>query len=433
MSEASAKPCRMPGNRQVGRTPWHIIGEFPPQPGGVSAYTHLVAEGLAQCGDEVHVWCMPCAGQTPAVAGVEVHREMGKVSQRDLRRVGEQLDRYPAPRRILVQWVPHGFGYRSMNVGFCLWLWQRAARGDSVEIMAHEAYLPFGRNGKQTAAALVHRLMTIVILRAASRVWLSIPEWEPRLKRYALGRKNLQFRWLPVPSNIPVVKDSDAEARVRAKFAADGSILIGHFGTHGWPVTSLLEPILDALANAPGRLCILLLGTGSEEFREKFLRSRPHLEPLIQATGPLDSAELSSHIAACDLFIQPYPDGVSSRRGSAMVALAHGKAVITTYGRLTAPMWREPGVVALAPAMDAPAFVKLVQQVTEDPVLRSRMGQASKKFYEKWFDVSLLIGALRGGSEDGGQPGPDAGGAWRKSTVGTVASEDPRPETLPTH
>ena len=36
----------------------HIITpEYPPQPGGVSDYTAQVAEGLAQEGEEVHVWC----------------------------------------------------------------------------------------------------------------------------------------------------------------------------------------------------------------------------------------------------------------------------------------------------------------------------------------------------------------------------------------
>jgi len=36
---------------------WAILtGEYPPQPGGVSDYTRLVAEGLAVGGDEVHVW-----------------------------------------------------------------------------------------------------------------------------------------------------------------------------------------------------------------------------------------------------------------------------------------------------------------------------------------------------------------------------------------
>ena len=36
---------------------WHILtGEYPPQPGGVSDYSRMVAHGLAAAGDEVVVW-----------------------------------------------------------------------------------------------------------------------------------------------------------------------------------------------------------------------------------------------------------------------------------------------------------------------------------------------------------------------------------------
>ena len=39
---------------------WAVLtGEYPPQPGGVSDYTRLVAEGLAAVGDEVAVYAPP--------------------------------------------------------------------------------------------------------------------------------------------------------------------------------------------------------------------------------------------------------------------------------------------------------------------------------------------------------------------------------------
>ena len=105
---------------------WHIItGEYPPVIGGVSDYSQVVAEGLAATGDDVHVWCPPLP-EAAASNGVTVHPALGRISRRDLRAVDLLLDRFPPPRRLLVQWVPHGFGYRSMNVGFCLWL--RATR-----------------------------------------------------------------------------------------------------------------------------------------------------------------------------------------------------------------------------------------------------------------------------------------------------------------
>src|SRR5690242_6687524 len=105
---------------------WHLVtSEYPPQLGGVSDYTSAVAAGLAAQGDEVHVWCPSCQHGPPQAEGVVVHRELGAMTPADLRRVGKQLDQFPGPRRILVQWVPHGYGYKSMNVAFCWWLWNR--------------------------------------------------------------------------------------------------------------------------------------------------------------------------------------------------------------------------------------------------------------------------------------------------------------------
>jgi hypothetical protein len=36
---------------------WHLItAEYPPQSGGISDYSHLIATGLAAEGETVHVW-----------------------------------------------------------------------------------------------------------------------------------------------------------------------------------------------------------------------------------------------------------------------------------------------------------------------------------------------------------------------------------------
>jgi len=375
---------------------WHIIGEYPPQPGGVSDYTRSVAAGLASQGDEVHVWCSPCAGADPSeVSGVVVHRDLGSISRADLRRVGKLLDQFPAPRRLLVQWVPHAYGHRAMNVGFCRWLSSRAARsGYHLEIMAHETFLPFGRTWKQTLAAVVQRWMTVLLLRRAERVWISIPFWEDRLRPYTLGRQ-IPVEWLPIPSNIPVVENPSVLENVRRRYAPDDALLIGHFGTHGWPITPMLESILQMLGGVLPNARVLLMGVGSREFHDGLIRRTPRLGSMIQATGPLGAAELSAHVAACDLLIQPYPDGVSSRRTSVMLGLSHGKAVVTTTGELTEPLWKQSGAVALAPAGDTPGFLQLVDELAQNPALRRRIGQASRELYQAKFDLSMTIQALR--------------------------------------
>ncbi len=374
---------------------WHIIGEYPPQFGGVSDYIYSVATGLAHEGDEVHVWCADCPGEQPEADGVVVHRELGRVSLKDLRRVGRELDKFAAPRKILVQWVPQAYGYRSMNVGFCCWLWNRSVRhGDTIEIMAHEPYLSFSRNWKQCLAAVAHRVMTIILLRAAQKVWMSIPEWERCLRPYALGRR-LPFRWLPIPNNIHITENPRV-AQLRRLYAPNDAILIGHFGTYGTPVTSLLEPILCALAEERANQTVLLMGMGSEEFRNAVVARNPGLALLVRATGVLAPAALSAHVASCDLLVQPYPDGVSSRRTSLMLGLNLGKALVSTTGPLTEPLWRQSGAIHLAPVGNTKALLDFVRQLRSDPVRRRQMGEAAFNLYKKYFDVSHTIATLRG-------------------------------------
>ena len=393
-------PRKSPGRQeQAASLAWHIITcEYPPRTGGVSDYTLQIAEALAASGDEVHVWCPDSSSDPVPAPGVTTHRALGRFHPADLRRVGEQLDQFPAPRRILVQWVPHGYGLLSMNVPFCAWLWNRAARHqDRVEIMLHEPYLGFRPDSmRQNAVALVHRLMTIVLLRSAHKVWMSIPGWERIWRPYALSRP-VPFEWLPIPSGIPVQTGAEAIQAVRRKYAEPGGILIGHFGTYGGPITQMLEPVLLTLAQERTNQSILLMGSGSERFRESLVRSHPQLSGIVRATGALTAEDISFHVSACDLFIQPYPDGVSTRRTSFMAALSHGKPVVSTTGRLSEDLWAKSGAVLLAPAGDAPAFIDHVRRLMGDANARALLGQAARDFYLERFDVSHVIATLRSG------------------------------------
>jgi len=382
---------------------WHLITpEYPPQLGGVSDYTCQLAAGLAGYGDDVHVWC-PNRGEEPigedsqsASGAAKVHRDFGCFAPTDLRRVGLELDRFPEPRRILLQWVPHGYGYRSMNLAFCWWIYRRAIlHHDRVELMVHEPFLHFDwKSPARSFAALVHRWMTILLLLATSRVWVSIPGWERLLRTYTLGRR-IPMQWLPIFSNIPAATDPARALAIRRRYADDRSLLIGHFGTFGSGVANLLGPIVSALGSEACDQAILLMGDKSEQYRRELIQTDPRLESILHATGKLPASVLSDHLSACDLLIQPYPDGVSSRRGSLLAGLANGKPIVATMGWLTEPLWLESDAVALAPAGDTEAFLKQVRRLRGERAERLRLGSAASRLYRECFDISRTITGLR--------------------------------------
>jgi glycosyltransferase involved in cell wall biosynthesis len=261
--------------------------------------------------------------------------------------------------------------------------------------MVHEPYLAFGEGSwKQTGVAAVHRLMTMVLLNGARRVWMSIPAWEEGLRPYTLGRA-LPFQWLPVASNIALVDDAARVEATRARYAPATDRLVGHFGTYDRHITDLLLKSVPTLLQGHTGPAMLLIGRGSELVREELLHRQPELTGRVHATGTLEAFDLSLHVSACDVLLQPYIDGVSSRRTSVMVGLSHGVPVVTTSGRLTEPLWAESEAVALAPVEDSGALVSATQNVLSDEPRRRRMSAAARALYEERFTVQRTIAALR--------------------------------------
>jgi hypothetical protein len=324
---------------------------------------------------------------------VSVHPELGAIGLADLRRLNRLFRPFSAPRRLLVQWVPHGFGYRSMNLWFCLWIAQRAWLGDRVELMVHEPFVEFRGPLRYRMMACVHRLMTVILLRATCQVWMSIPGWEKHLRPYALGR-SIPMEWLPLPVRIPLVAATE-ETRLRTKYAANGQVLVGHFGTFGSTICALLEDRLPGVMESAAMPALLLIGAGSEVFRRRLIDQRPAWAMRVHATGHVPASELGGLIAACDVFVKPYPDGVSSRRTSALMCLAQGRPVVTTSGHLTEPFWAETGAVVLAGVLDVSGFVSGARRLLQEPMARLQSGEQGQRLCRERFTLSHVVQALR--------------------------------------
>lgn len=365
---------------------WHLVTcEYPPDVGGISDHTAQLASGLVAAGDDVHVWC-PGKDRTVDTR-VHVHATLGAFDRPDLERTSREMDACAGPRQLVVQWVPHGFGRRSMNLGFCLWVARRARRGDRVHVVVHEPYLAFTRGPwRHVAMALVHRVMTVVMLRAAHYIWLSTPAWEARLRPYLLGRRT-DMRWLPIPG-------CEGSGGTVSLGALDRP-LVGHFGSYGALVAPLLEERLVGLMASDTRPAVLLVGSGARAFCDRLIADHPEWNGRLHATGYVPSDRLGDHLAACDLLIQPYPDGVTTRRTSVMTGLARGCPVVTTAGHLTEPLWAEQGAVALVDVGDPAQFAATAEELLRDRDARGRLGARAREVYDAHFSVSRLVHTLR--------------------------------------
>ena len=180
--------------------------------------------------------------------------------------------------------------------------------------MFHEVAFPFVRRPlRHNLVAVVNRVMARAVAGAADRVLVSIPGWEQLLCQ--ICPRSRPAEWLPVPCNVATVADPGAVAAARSRHAPDPAApLVGHFGTFGRLITDLLEPAVVGLLRTDPRARVLLIGRGSERYQAHIGAAYPDLAGRVTGTGELSPAGVAAHLRACDILLQPYPDGVSSRR-----------------------------------------------------------------------------------------------------------------------
>ena len=353
-----------------------LTSEYPPAKGGVADYTRLVARALAERLGTVHVWAPRSPGTDVADDRVVVHRIAG-LDPRSLREMGEELDALPGPRRLFVQYVPTGLGFRGMNVPLVRWL---LARPEELWIQFHEVALGW-KLWRKPHLHLVHAVelrMAAALARRAQRIFVSIEAWKRRLGVHAE-----RAVWLPIPSNVPV-QVADAEL-ARARTSLGAARWIAHFGTYSPLIRADLEPAIREIARRRAEVRFLLLGRGAREFARAL-----DLGDRADAREDLPASEIAALLKASALALQPFPDGISARRTSAMAALALGVPVVTTDGFLTDQAWREGGV-ALVPAGQPLELARLCGAMLDDPALGRTVGERGARLYRDRFSLERTL------------------------------------------
>jgi glycosyltransferase involved in cell wall biosynthesis len=358
---------------------WHIVTpEFPPDCGGVADYTSQVVEALRARGERVTVHAPSTLpdGFAPAT----------------LRHLDRTLEAEPAPRRILVQYVPNVMGRRGANHPFATWV-ARRAEVDDVRVMIHEPYLYWRWRPDHVAIAMAQRAMARTIVRSAARLYLSTEAWRPYLRRYAPARV-AAAQALSIPSAIPHVDAAQDVRDIRSRLLGQQTRLIGHFGTYGDHIAPLVTTAARELLTSDPSLRLVCLGRGGREFASS-LRT-PDARTFVKIVAPdvTDAGDISRHLQACDVLLQPYPDGVTTRRTSMMAGLANACAVVTNQGPLTEPVWSATRPAELADGPNPGALAARVRALLDDDHARRDLAQRAQRVYRERFDLTLTIDAL---------------------------------------
>lgn len=367
-----------------------ITGEYPPTPGGVADYTWQVVHGLRRRGATVEIIVFQeVRGSTEqqtysvgcAVNPVSLFRALGIIK----RAAKESV--------LLVQYVPQMYGLKGMNllwvVGLC------RLKKVPMWVMFHEVqvWAAKGSPWKHRLLSSITRSMARRMANRADRCFVSTIPHAHAVAEFT--RTGIQAEWLPVPSNLAVETDEENVRRLRAILSGGRAVpLVGHFGTYKGALRSFLWSTVARSRLFYPEWRFVFIGRGGSEFLTD-LERQGILEPGdAVAAGELPSAEAACWIKACDVIVQPFPDGVSTKRASLMAALALGTAIISNLGPSSDSVWEASGSLHLVDRPDAEDLVAAVHMVLNDDRVRTRLRADSAQCYAQQFSLERTLRLL---------------------------------------
>ncbi len=291
---------------------------------------------------------------------------------------------------ILLNYNPFSYGRWGFAPGLAARLRRARRRRSRICLVVHESYVP-PLNWRWAAMGAWQRLQLRRVHRCADIIFTPV---EPLARELdSLGPKRPVVH-LPVGSNLPDMRHCRDSERDRLEIDQD-ALVIAAFGTdHPSRRIDDVAAAANAAADLGGRVVVLNLGAGAPPIRS--VRESVRLvEP-----GWLDASDVARHLAAADLFVAPFVDGVSTRRTTLMAALQHGVAVVGTDGRLTDDVLRRSShALTLVPVDDSTRLEDAVRWLAGDPDQRLARGAAGRELYERSFDwpviSATIVAALR--------------------------------------
>ncbi len=301
-----------------------------------------------------------------------------------------RLRSYAAPRNILIQYVPHMYGWKSMNLAFCWWIFRQ--RKHNVCIMFHEVAFPFrsGQPLRHHLLAMVHRAMAWAVLRSVRHSFTSTDQHLALLQ--TLGSHETRLSMLRICSNIPTETYRAVSPHARTETVPGGFFTIGIFSNFDSEIRAVLEPVIGCVLQNPN-MAIALLGPG-ESFRHALVEQYPQAADRIGSTGRLRVTEVAQHMQRCDALLQLYPDGASAARGTLIAALASGVPVVTTSSPTTDRMLLDSQTM-LFPSATPQSIREALELLKESPALARDLGARAQRLYRESFQPSVIVSAIR--------------------------------------
>jgi glycosyltransferase involved in cell wall biosynthesis len=354
-----------------------LSGAFPPEFDGIGDHTWWLSQELANQNHEVTVFTSFIRDR-PKPIGVEVTGCFDPARPRTIQSLPDALHDAGGFDWLILQYNPFSFGPR----GFAPWLIPAVKKArTSLALMVHETYVP-AWPWRFTVMRSWQQPQFAVLVRMAEALFVSTERWTPQIQPWTRKRCSL----LPVGSNLPRCSLTKAEAKARLGFPPD-ALLLGTFGFGH--ISKRTEWVITAARRICQRLPqTQLLNVGKiNDLLPSACRPAPVHQP-----GLLPGPEASVSLRAMDVFLAPFLDGVSPRRGSVVAAFQHGVPVCSTFREYTDRFLFEfaSPAFSLTPSNDERRFTQSALVMAEKAVRLPNLGDDLVRFHDKYFAWPII-------------------------------------------
>ncbi len=262
----------------------------------------------------------------------------------------------------------------------------RRRRGPRLALFVHEMYASDPRSLRLRTFTWWHREQVRRLARSVDLVFASTEANAAELQRIAPQAEILHA---PIPSSIEPAGISREWAREQLKIGPADAFVVGLFGGgHESRALGHAARAFERLAQVTDDLVLINLGDRAPEIPV------PRGVRVIQPGG-IAAAEVSLHLSACDLYLAPFSDGVSTRRTTLSAALVHGLPVVGTVGPNTDGLLVDhPEAIALTAVSDVEAFASCAVALALDAQARCALGEAGKRLYDAYLSWPTGIARL---------------------------------------
>ena len=368
---------------------------FPPMRGGLPDHTDRLAAVMSA----THEVTVLTSVGVETGRGFRVRAEVG--NWKDGRELEKRVGAAAGGGPVLWQYVPHMYGRGGVNLVVPGVMGRLARAGVRQVVIAHEIRAPYSWWPHRSVYALAHRLMWRKLRKSAAAIGISTASWLERIQEAEGGGD--RYFLAPSPANVEVVALGEGRREAwRGARGWEGAVCVmGFFGSVGtgkqfdW----VLEAWREARRREPGTGLVVIGGKPEPELTEDERR-------WFCALGYVESAGVSEAIQALDLLVLPFEDGVSERRSSFMVGLAHGVAVVTTVGEGTGRDLKAGGFFrGVAVGDGRVGFAKAAADLVMDRSGRTALGARAEAQYRRVYDWPCLARTLAMRLKDGGGKG----------------------------